>query len=335
MGQKKQDTGRHKHSRASAPGMWLLLALLLGGAAVGGAYLYGVSASPLPSQRAGGAPASAAAEIAEVASVYQQESPSPSPEPESGTAAEPYDYEEILSDEDGILLARIQGKRWRGVLAVVDDPTRVFVGSIPYFGEDVYGMTLDKLMEKYGAVLGLNGGGFGDATGQGRGGDPIGLVMSGGTIWQGGAGGMYDVCAFDAAGTLHVGTLSGQQCLDLGVQSAVSFGPALVIDGEIQSFATDNWEPRSAVGQRADGAMLLMALEGRQVSAQGANLKTLAEVMAAYGAVNATNLDGGASSSLLYRGELVNVCNSVGGLRAIANGILVAASGTAGEGTTP
>ena len=231
----------------------------------------------------------------------------------------------------GILIARIEGKRWKGVVAVVDDPTRLFVGSIPWFSQEGYGMRLDTLMERYNAVLGLNGGGFDDTVGQGRGAAPIGVIITDGQLWQGGEWGEYDVCAFDKDGKLYVGRRLARDLLEAGVHSAVSFGPALVIDGVIQEFNTQNWEPRSAVGQRADGKILLMALEGRAVSAQGADMQTLAEVMVQYGAVNATNLDGGASSSLLYKGELMHTCNAIAGLRLIPNGILVRASGEVSE----
>ena len=300
--------------------MYLLLTVFLCGALVGGAWLYGSRAPLCEDQQEGGIPAAMPLSLWPEVEDYMADPPA---EPE---AAEEYDYKEILSDEDGILIARIEGKRWKGVLAVVDDPTRLFVGSIPWFSQEGYGWYLNTLMERYNAVLGLNGGGFDDTIGQGRGAAPIGLIITDGKIWYGGGWGSYDVCAFDEAGKLYVGRWLAKDLLEAGVHSAVSFGPALVIDGEIQEFNTQNWEPRSAVGQRADGKVLLMALEGRAVSAQGADMQTLAEVMVQYGAVNATNLDGGASSSLLYKGELMHTCNAVSGLRLIPNGVLVRAS---------
>lgn len=303
--------------------IWLIT--VLGSAAViAGLWLHGRSAPLLPAQQAAGVPAAMPLSIWEETEDYRAE------EPAVEESVPEYEYKEILSNEDGILIARIEGKRWKGVLAVVDDPTRLFVGSIPYFSQEGYGMFLNDLMERYNAVLGLNGGGFDDTIGQGRGAAPIGLIIADGKLWYGGEWGSYDVCAFDKTGKLYVGRQTAKDLLEAGVHSAVSFGPALVIDGVIQDFNTYNWEPRSAVGQRVDGKILLMALEGRAVAAQGADMKTLAEVMVQYGAVNATNLDGGASSSLLYKGELMHTCNAIAGLRLIPNGILVRASG---EGT--
>ena len=309
---------RKKRGRALA--IWLLT-VVLSSAVVAALWLYGSRAPLLSAQREAGVPLYAPLSLWNEAGDYSAE---PTPEAEAETE---YDYKEILSEEDGILIARIEGKRWKGVIAVVDDPTRLFVGSIPYFSHEGYGMYLDALMERYNAVLGLNGGGFDDTAGQGRGAAPIGIIITDGKLWLGGEWGSYDVCAFDEAGKLYVGRHVAKDLLEAGVHSAVSFGPALVIDGVIQEFNTVNWEPRSAVGQRADGKILLVALEGRAVAAQGADMQTLAEVMVQYGAINATNLDGGASSSLLYKGELMHTCNAIAGLRLIPNGILVRASG--------
>ena len=45
--------------------------------------------------------------------------------------------------------------------------------------------------------------------------------------------------------------------------------------------------------------------------------------MVEYGAVNAGNLDGGASSDMYFRGEYVNVCNTSGGPRGIPTAVVV------------
>ena len=65
--------------------------------------------------------------------------------------------------------------------------------------------------------------------------------------------------------------------------------------------------PRSAVGQREDGAILLLVVDGRQAASLGATTQDLADIMADYGAVNACNLDGGSSSLLWYDGAYLNL----------------------------
>ena len=59
--------------------------------------------------------------------------------------------------------------------------------------------------------------------------------------------------------------------------------------------------PRTAIGQRADGSLLLLVTDGRGSSGHlGASASDLIDVMMQYGAVNAANLDGGSSSCMYY-----------------------------------
>ena len=69
--------------------------------------------------------------------------------------------------------------------------------------------------------------------------------------------------------------------------------------------------------------MLILMLEGRQISSIGASMDTTADIMLEYGAVNAANLDGGASTVMYYQGELLTNCSSLYGSRAVPTAILV------------
>ena len=57
--------------------------------------------------------------------------------------------------------------------------------------------------------------------------------------------------------------------------------------------------PRTAIGQRADGTVLLLVIDGRQPSSIGASYNDLIGIFMEYGAVNAYNLDGGNSAMLM------------------------------------
>ena len=62
--------------------------------------------------------------------------------------------------------------------------------------------------------------------------------------------------------------------------------------------------PRTAIGQREDGTVLLLVTDGRGISGHlGATASDLIDVMSKNGAVNAANIDGGSSSSMYYKGE--------------------------------
>lgn len=231
-----------------------------------------------------------------------------------------YEYEEILVQEDGFLLARIQGKRYLGYLAVVDDPFRVTVATSGAFSENAYGKRVDEMADAAGAILAVNGGGFSDPGGNGKGGMPVGNVLANGNLlW----GEYSQTVGLDAQGVLHVGTFTGQECVNMGLQWALSYGPTLIVDGQIQTFNNSLQEPRTAIAQREDGAILLLCLQGRQVSALGVTLQELSEILLSYGAVNASNLDGGASSDMYYNGEYVNISNSAGGPRPLPTSVIV------------
>ena len=145
------------------------------------------------------------------------------------------------------------------------------------------------------------------AGGKGTGGIPDGIVIYEGELLWGDLNGGYNLAGLDGDGILHVGYMTAQHALDIGVQYAASYGPALVINGKS---AGGKWglggglNPRTAIGQRADGAVLMLVTDGRGKSGHlGASASDLINVMIEYGAVNAANLDGGSSSCMYYDGE--------------------------------
>lgn len=240
-----------------------------------------------------------------------------------------FDYDELLGEEEGLHIYRIHGKDYRGVLAVVDDPKRLYVATLDYYGE--YGLTLEQFIERKNAILATNGGGFDDPNGEGNGGTPTGIVMVDGQYRWGGKYGEYDCLAITADGRLITGRRTGEYLESQNTLYAVSYGPGLIVDGEIQELYVSQPEPRTAVGQRENGEMLLLIVEGRQVGALGVDLPTLARIMAELGCVNATNLDGGASSALFYRGTLMNRPNGLAGMRPMPSALMMNASGEVAE----
>ncbi len=99
------------------------------------------------------------------------------------------------------------------------------------------------------------------------------------------------------------------------VRDAIGAGPALVMDGRIRVTSEEEVffgtsipqvHPRTAAGRTADGALILMVVDGRQPESRGVSLDELATLMLEVGAVEAINLDGGGSSSLVVNGVLVN-----------------------------
>ena len=103
---------------------------------------------------------------------------------------------------------------------------------------------------------------------------------------------------------------------------------SLIINGEVQSKNLGGGvNPRTAIGQCADGSVLLLVLDGRSINTLGATMQDVADIMLEYGAVNAGNLDGGSSSVMVYDGELINNCASVTGPRNIPTAFIVLPEG--------
>ncbi len=227
-----------------------------------------------------------------------------------------------------IAIEDVSGGTFKGKMMIVRDPMRLFVGtSGPYEGEA--GQKLEDLVKTHGAVAGINAGGFEDEKGMGNGGTPIGIVIRGGKLVFGSPSTNTSVIGFDGNGKLIVGKMTARAALDKGVQEAVSFGPVLVANGQPAPVAGTGGglNPRTAIGQRADGSVLLLVIDGRQSHSLGASYKDCQTVMLNYGAVNAANLDGGSSTLMIYENEAVNYCASLYGSREIPTSFLVRGKG--------
>ena len=256
-------------------------------------YLGGAAAesAPLPAPTA--APEGKSAE--------QSETPA-----ESGaSAADPWGLTD--EDGDGIIFCPVYGRGFTGTMMVVLDPMRVTVGFMPdRVGSR--GRTVGEFGEDFGAVAAINAGGFLDEGGTGDGSTPDSLVVYDGEIYCGNRGTRQGFAGIDGEGKLHVGKFSKDEILEMGIRWGVSFGPVLIRDGvpaDPETLRSD-LNPRSAIGQREDGAILLLVVDGRQVVSMGATVSDMAGVMREFGAVNACNLDGGTSALLWYRGGYLN-----------------------------
>ncbi|PWJ70396.1 exopolysaccharide biosynthesis protein [Ruminococcaceae bacterium R-25] len=216
---------------------------------------------------------------------------------------------ELDPDGDGIEVHDVSGPMYHGKMLVIYDPSRIMVATIDNYNHNGAGLTLKQLIDKYGGVGGINGGQYEDKNGMGIGGWPEGIVISEGKLRMGSKNGTYDVYGLTNENVLVVGRMTAQKALDIGVRDAVSFGPALIVNGVAAKYsgAGGGLNPRTAIGQREDGAILLLVIEGRKTSSMGATMADLIKVMQDYGAVNAANLDGGMSSAMwLYDDELVS-----------------------------
>ena len=241
-------------------------------------------------------------------------------------AAPEVDDENLVSSEDGIDIYKVEGATYNGYMMVVHDPSRVQVGVCRENFNSKPGMRLHEIVERYGAVGGINGGGFWDDGGVGNGGRPLGLVIAEGKVLNKGGSSSHNVVAgFNRDNVLIVGTMTSTQAEEKGIRDALAFGPALIVNGEAAKVtgASSGLNPRTAIGQRADGAVLLLVIDGRTASSLGATYADMISVLLEYGAINALNLDGGSSSLMYYKQEYLNKGVILTGSRDIPTAFIV------------
>ncbi|MFA6807507.1 MAG: phosphodiester glycosidase family protein [Eubacteriales bacterium] len=229
------------------------------------------------------------------------------------------------AEKNEIEVEDVKGSSFIGKMMIIHDPSRVYVATPPVFGNDESGMKLEDMVRRDNAVAGINAGGFYDPNGLGKGGVPLGIVIHNGNLMAGSLDTKSIVIGFDQSNNLIVGNMTAQEALDKSIKEAVSFGPVLIVNGEpVPILGTGGGlNPRTAIGQRKDGAVLLLVVDGRHANSIGASMKDLVEVMCSYGAVNAANLDGGSSALMIYKGRVLNSSASLEGPRKLPTAFLV------------
>lgn len=228
-------------------------------------------------------------------------------------------------DGDGIIVYDVHGPTYVGKMMIILDPSRVKVGVCDYFTLDGGGMTLADICDKYDAVAGINGGKYEDEHGMGMGGMPEGVVICDGELLMGDPDTVYGVYGFTYDNVLVVGNMTPNKALAMNVRDAVTFGPALITNGVPAKYTGvgSGLNPRTAIGQREDGAVLFLVIEGRKASSVGASMADLINEMINYNAVNAANLDGGMSSSMVYNDEIIVSNASLRSARRIPTAFIV------------
>lgn len=220
---------------------------------------------------------------------------------------------EILTHEKGATykLINIDGDGMRGYLVAIYDPSKVKVATATNMSSS--GEMLTTIAKKNNAVVAMNASGFYDPGYVGNGGKPHGVVIQNGKIVSNlprsnVTGG---VIGFTKDNKFIMGKMTAEEAIAKNVRDAVDFGPFLIVNGT-PSFIKGNggWgtAPRSAIGQRQDGIVLFLVMDGRDYAhgIDGVGMVELTEILMKYGAYNASNLDGGTSCGLVINGELTN-----------------------------
>ena len=225
--------------------------------------------------------------------------------------------DEWADHPDGVYIERYSGATFNAHIMVVRDPSKVFMGrSAKTYSESTPGKRLNEVMAEAddSIIAAINAGAFyDDGTANSYvGAIPAGIVYSEGEFICNKYRGNIPVAetgggfvGFNDDDILVVAkTMTEDEAEKLNIRDGCEFGPPLIINGEVNQEAynkASGWNPRTAIGQRDDGAVIFVCIDGRQAGSVGGTYKDVTDIMIEYGAVNACNLDGGSSSVMLYR----------------------------------
>ena len=206
-------------------------------------------------------------------------------------------------------LIEVSGNSFKGFLVALYDPSKISIATTAYLGKR--GQDILTVANREGAIIAMNAGGFYDPDWNSNGALPHGTVISNGKVVSdyedARMGGGF--IGFTNENKLVLGKMSKNEAVALGYRDAVEFGPYLIVNGK-RSFIKGNggWgiAPRTAIGQRQDGIVLMLVINGRIPSSIGADMVDLTDIMERYGAYNAANLDGGSSTELVINGKIIN-----------------------------
>jgi exopolysaccharide biosynthesis protein len=234
------------------------------------------------------------------------------------------DFQNSHSNE--IKLTDISSNRFKGYMLEISDPTRVKIGLAETVGQK--GQTTSEIAGQYGAVAAVNGGGFDDDNGTGNGRLPFGVVINNGFFKYGGSfTAPVPLIGINNQGVLISGRYTSKQISAMQITEGISFYPTLILNGKKQITSGDGgWGigPRTAIGQKADGHILLLVIDGRQPQhSLGATLVDVQNILFENGAVTAANLDGGSSTTMYFQGKVINKPCDLLGERSIPTAILV------------
>lgn len=209
---------------------------------------------------------------------------------------------------DGMLYYTVSGPTYKAYILIVRDPSRVYVGTSSNFRSGKIGARIFDIVEREGAIAAINGGEFADTNGQGTGDNPIGLTYARGScVWNDGARRTF--IGFDKNNKLIVtNSMTKKEADELGIRDSVSFqtGNVLITNDGVNitlHYAEGNTgtAQRTAIGQRADGSVVMIVTDGRTASSLGATRNDVIDLLVSYGAITAGMLDGGSSTMMYYK----------------------------------
>ena len=186
----------------------------------------------------------------------------------------------IIDDQNGIRIENIQGKYFKGKVMLIKDPNQIKLAITKEIG--VAGQRLSEMVLDNKAIAGINGGGFYDPNAQGNGAFPDGITVQDGVIVHNNIGEhVVNIIGFDLDDRLILGNMTAEQVYENKIQNGVTFNPNLIVDNNPLIQGDGGWgiAPRTGIGQKADGTVIFVVIDGRQPSwSMGGTLRDLMNI---------------------------------------------------------
>ena len=227
------------------------------------------------------------------------------------------------SKKEEVKVEKITGKNYVGYVMTIPDASKV---SLVDGRKSNRGSKLSEIVKNNKAIAGINAGGFADDGGVGSGNVLCDATIINKKLLYGNKTSKYSLIGLSSEKKLVLGKYTYQQAMNAGIESAVEFGPYLIVNGknQITNASSGGIHPRMGIGQKKDGTFIFVVVDGRQPGYSiGTNLLEMQNIFNRYDAYNAANLDGGSSATMYYNGKVVNKTSTPMGERYLPNAFIV------------
>ena len=218
----------------------------------------------------------------------------------------------VIDTANNLIIIDISQGDYHGKLAIVKDASQIDVAKSKNFGS--FGQEVAEFGEENGAILAINASRFRDIGGHGNGGTVKGSLVLEGEEYGSPQKGYWRFAGFKDDNLLNICSYPKKEIKDY--RWGLEVYPALIVNGEnvIDNTLGMGIQPRTAIGQSASGDFMLLVIDGRQVGySLGCTVADCAEVLTEYQAYQGMNLDGGSSTVMWYKGQLITKPCSVSG----------------------
>ena len=230
----------------------------------------------------------------------------------------------VLDTENNLMVIGVAGNQFVGKLAIVKNPEQVELIKASAFGS--VGEMVESIGQRTDSLIAINGSAFVDPKGHGSGGTLNGVMLLDGQAYGTAKNGYWKLVGMKNDNRMYISNY--YQTNDVSnYKWGLEFFPALIVDGQnvVDGTFGMGLQPRTAIGQSRNGDCMMLIIDGRQPGySVGCTVADCSKILERYGAFQAMNLDGGSSSVMWYRGQLITRSSSVSKrVRYVPSGLVI------------